>query len=141
MSIRKATLADHKAIKHLLEQLEYPATPDLIKNRMEAMLHHPDQQILVYEDQGKIVGFISLHFIPQIALAGDFAVISYFAVDETARSLGIGKALEEYAVKIATDRKCDRIHVHCHSRRTDAHRFYERQGYEESPKYFIKSLL
>jgi hypothetical protein len=28
--------------------------------------------------------------------------------------------------------------VHCHSRRTVAHQFYERQGYHESPKYFVK---
>ena len=36
------------------------------------------------------------------------------------------------------ERGCDRIEVHCHERRVDAHRFYYRQGYEESPKYLMK---
>jgi GNAT superfamily N-acetyltransferase len=48
--------------------------------------------------------------------------------------------MEEYVVMLAKERGCDRIEVHCHSRRTDAHRFYSRQGYEESPKYLMKRL-
>ena len=32
----------------------------------------------------------------------------------------------------------DRMEVHCHSKRTNAHSFYARRGYEESPKYFLK---
>jgi GNAT superfamily N-acetyltransferase len=48
--------------------------------------------------------------------------------------------METHVSTLARERSCDRIEVHCHSRRTDAHRFYERQGYEESPKYFTKSL-
>ncbi|MCU0565674.1 MAG: GNAT family N-acetyltransferase [Oculatellaceae cyanobacterium Prado106] len=61
-------------------------------------------------------------------------------MDETYRSLGIGKALEEKAEELARNRGCDRLEVHCHSRRVDAHRFYLRQGYEESPKYFFKAI-
>lgn len=30
--------------------------------------------------------------------------------------------------------------LHCHSRRKQAHKFYNRQGYAESPKYLIKML-
>ena len=87
-----------------------------------------------------ILGFLSLHFIPQIALEADFARISYFAVDNDARSNGIGRQLEETATRLARDRGCELIEVHCHSRRTRAHDFYRRQGYEESPKYLIKRL-
>jgi len=89
---------------------------------------------------GRILGFISLHFIPQIALEGDFARISYFAVHERARGGGIGQALEEYCVKLARERGCELIEVHCHTRRERAHAFYYRQVYEESPKYLIKRL-
>jgi hypothetical protein len=32
------------------------------------------------------------------------------------------------------------MEVHCHSRRSEAHRFYARQGYIESPKYLMKML-
>ncbi|MFD2838943.1 GNAT family N-acetyltransferase [Azotobacter vinelandii] len=65
----------------------------------------------------------------------------FFCVDEASRGSGVGAALESYATELAIARGCDRMEVHCHSRRTDAHRFfYHRQGYEESPKYLIKSL-
>ena len=55
------------------------------------------------------------------------------------RGSGVGRALEEAAAALALGRGCDRIEVHCHERRADAHRFYYRQGYEESPKYLMKS--
>jgi len=89
---------------------------------------------------GGVVAFISVNFITQLALEGDIARISYFAVDKSARGEGIGAQMEAYCEQMARSRKCDRIEVHCHLRRKDAHRFYERQGYTDSPKYLIKSL-
>ena len=138
--IRPATPADAPAIITLLTQLGYPGTADFLPQKLLKMLEHPDEILLVAEIENQVVAFISFHIIPQIALAGDFARISYFAVDAHARSLGIGKAIEEHCTALARQRHCDRIEVHCHSRRTDAHRFYFRQGYEESPKYLIKKL-
>ncbi|MCX7709908.1 MAG: GNAT family N-acetyltransferase [Clostridia bacterium] len=140
MGIRKARLDDWQEIKALLDQLDYPNTDTFIKEKIEKLLDHPDEELLVYVDKNKAVAFISLHFIPQIALKGDFARISYFAVDVSVRSHGIGREIEEYCVELAKARGCDRIEVHCHSRRTAAHRFYIRQGFTESPKYFMKRL-
>ncbi|SDP25530.1 Ribosomal protein S18 acetylase RimI [Mucilaginibacter sp. OK268] len=140
MSIRKATLADHPAICKLLEQLGYPGTESYLPQNLEVVLSQPLSTVLVYELNGVVAGFIAFDFIPQLTTRGDYARISCFAVNESARGNGIGNALEEHFTKLATERKCDRIEVHCHSRRVDAHRFYERQGYEESPKYFIKML-
>ncbi|AHB70531.1 hypothetical protein P262_03037 [Cronobacter malonaticus] len=61
-------------------------------------------------------------------------------MSSNARSKGIGRLLESEGETLARARGCDRIEVHCHSRRSDAHRFYYRQGYTESPKYLCKSL-
>ncbi|WP_419699144.1 GNAT family N-acetyltransferase [Mucilaginibacter sp. NFX135] len=140
MSIRKATLADHTAISKLLQQLGYPGAESYLLRNLEVMLSQPLSTVLVYELDGAAAGFIAFDFIPQLTTRGDYARISCFAVDEGARSKGIGNALEEHFTQLATERKCDRIEVHCHSRRIAAHRFYERQGYVESPKYFIKML-
>lgn len=87
-----------------------------------------------------VVGVIGLHFISQLADLGDYCRITYFCVSPHCRSQGTGAALEAQAVDLARARGCDRIEVHCHSRRTQAHQFYYRQGYTESPKYLIKSL-
>lgn len=140
MGIRGAVTGDWKSISVLLNQLGYPDTERFIKDKLEKMLAHPDEEILVYERDGVVAAFVSLHYIPQIGFAGDIARISYFAVDEPVRSKGIGKEIEEYCIEVARRRGCDRIEVHCHARRVDAHRFYERQGYQESPKYFVKEI-
>jgi N-acetylglutamate synthase-like GNAT family acetyltransferase len=140
MGIRDAKITDWKAIKELLKQLDYPDTDLFLQDKIKTLLDHPDEKLLVYEYDKKVVALISIHFIPQLALKGDFARISYLAVDNEFRSKGIGHELEDYCVSLAKDRKCDRIEVHCHSRRLDAHRFYYRQKFIESPKYFIKKL-
>ncbi|WP_183562602.1 GNAT family N-acetyltransferase [Mucilaginibacter sp. SP1R1] len=140
MGIRKATLADQPAISNLLDQLGYPGTEIFLLQNMTVMLNQPSSAVLVYELDETVAGFIAIDFIPQLATKGDFARISCFAVDAAARSKGIGNILEEYCTQLANDRNCDRMEVHCHSRRVDAHRFYERQGYEESPKYFRKMI-
>ena len=140
MSIRPAILSDAAGISRLLTQLEYPGTEDFLESRLAAMLRDPAETLLVWAEDQVILGFLSLHFIPQIALRGDFARISYFAVDNDARSLGIGRKLEEMATQLAKERGCALMEVHCHTRRTRAHKFYAQQGWTESPKYLIKRL-
>ena len=140
MGIRRANIKDWKAISELLGQLDYLDTETFIKNKIERLITHPDEELLVYEDNERVIAFISMHYIPQIALMGDFARISYFAVDLTSRGKRIGQEIEEFCTELAKKRNCDRLEVHCHSRRIDAHRFYSRQGYSESPKYFIKKI-
>jgi GNAT superfamily N-acetyltransferase len=143
----------------LLTQLEYPGTAAFIQSKLERMLNDPAETLLVWaepsappeppparsgqpapSEPSTILGFLSLHFIPQIALRGDFARISYFAVDDEARSHGIGRQLEETATRLAIESGCELMEVHCHTRRTRAHEFYARQGWTESPKYLIKKL-
>lgn len=140
MQIREARIGDGKAIAALLAALDYPAAEGFVETRIEQQLKHHDARLLVAVEEGEILGFISLHFIPQLALSGDFCRISYFCVGEASRSRGVGSSLEEAAVALARGRGCDRIEVHCHARRELAHRFYHRQGYAESPKYLLKLL-
>nr|WP_068889208.1 GNAT family N-acetyltransferase [Pedobacter panaciterrae] len=140
MNIRKAEFKDAGAIQILLEQLGYAAEVGFIEKRLEYLSKSSDHCDFVYELDGKVLGFISLHFIPQIAFEEDYMVISYFVVDDNSRSMGIGKALEEYSTLLAVERKCKRILVHSNARRADAHRFYLRQGFIEYPKDFVKFL-
>lgn len=100
----------------------------------------PDEELIIGERGGEVVAVLSIHFIPQLAVAGDFARISYLCVDESVRSMGIGRQLERYCEQAARSRGCDRIEVHSHSRRIRTHQFYAKQGYIESPKYLIKKL-
>ncbi len=140
MGIRTANVEDWQEISLLLNQLDYPDTDTFIKEKIETLLIDPNEELLVYEEDKGVIALISIHFIPQLAVKGDFARISYFTVDTNIRSKGIGFKIEEYCTNLAKKRNCDRIEVHCHSRRIDAHRFYIRQGFTEFPKYFVKML-
>lgn len=137
--IRPAAPGDGPAISRLLTQLGYPDTAPFLETRLAAMLKDPAEVLLVW-DEPPVAGFLSLHFFPMIGVGKDFAHISYLVVDDNTRSKGIGRGLEETVTYLARERGCDRIVVHCHSRRTRAHSFYTRQGYIESPKYLIKKL-
>jgi GNAT superfamily N-acetyltransferase len=139
--IRRARLSDASEIGCLLRQLGYPVAPGLVHRQMIALLNDQNEDLLVAEaDDTKVIAFLAMHCVPQIAVEGGFARISYLCVDKEMQSKGIGKELEREACRLASGRGCDRIELHCHARRTDAHGFYASQGYTESPKYFVKSL-
>jgi len=140
MKIRTATLNDLPTIQQLLRELEYEMDASSLFIKMQHMLRDNDESLIVCEEDGHVIAFMSIHYIPQIALQGDFARISYFSVLPPAQNKGVGKLMEEYCTALAVKRSCDRIELHCHERREGAHRFYERQGYAESPKYFIKMI-
>lgn len=140
IEIKDARLEDAAAIAALLTALDYPGTESFIAAKVALQLQHPDARLLVAVEGNSVLGVMSLHFIPQIALAGDFCRISYLCVDGEARSKGIGALFEQRAEQLARERGCDRIELHCHARRVLAHKFYFRQGYEESPKYLMKML-
>ncbi|MGP8332365.1 GNAT family N-acetyltransferase [Serratia sp. CY43514] len=135
MEIRTARLSDRHAIAELMAALDYPGTEAFLTQRMHQLLAHPDEALLVAEQ-----GVLSLHFLPQLALAGDIGRISYFCVDERARGAGVGRRLLAAGETLAHRRGCDRLEVHCHSRRERAHAFYRCEGFVEAPKYFAKLL-
>ncbi|KAB8313381.1 GNAT family N-acetyltransferase [Erwinia endophytica] len=118
----------------------YNNTEVFIARRLAQLIADPTEQLLIAEHDSTVLGFLSLHFIPQLALAGDFARVSYFCIAEGARSNGVGQHMLQHAERLARERGCDRMEVHCHERRSKAHAFYAREGYRESPRYLIKDL-
>ncbi|MDQ0971447.1 N-acetylglutamate synthase-like GNAT family acetyltransferase [Neobacillus niacini] len=129
MGIRKAKVDDWKQISLLLNQLDYPDTKPFIKEKVEILLMDPNEVLLVFEEDQSVIALISVHFIPQLAVKGDFARISYFAVDKNIRSKGIGRKIEEYCTYLAIKRNCDRIEVHC-----------RRQFYQLLQGYILPSI-
>ncbi|MGC8423454.1 GNAT family N-acetyltransferase [Mixta calida] len=140
MNIRPAQPEDRFALISLLNELGYGNTDSFMDRRLCQLTDHPDEVLLVAEDRQTVLGFLSLHFIPQLALEGDFARISYFCIAEGERSKGLGQHLLQYAEQLARERGCDRLEVHCHEKRIKANQFYARENYIESPRYLIKQL-
>lgn len=141
MPIRNANYHDAPTIKTLLETLGYKTTCSIIVNQLEIMFGRDDHHVFVYEIEKEVVGFVSVHYLPELAIDGCLAVITYLSVDETVKDAGIAQALERYVTEQAKSKKCERIQVHCLDWRTPTHHFYMQQGYSEYPKYFTKKLF
>lgn len=140
MPIRNIKLTDAQAIRNMLEQLGYPLSIEQINEKLALLLNSPNDIVYVYEDDKKVVGFITLHFSIQLAFEGSFCEIGYFVVDSNVRSKGIGRMLEEKACQVAIAQGCSQINVFSMIHRADAHRFYQRHGYTQIEKFFNKEL-
>jgi GNAT superfamily N-acetyltransferase len=140
MKIRLAEANDSFALSALLAELGYENTEGFIERRLAQLIDDQTEELLVAVYGNTVLGFLSLHFIPQLALAGDFARVSYFCVAEGERSKGAGQKLLQHAEQVAKQRGCDRMEVHCNAHRIKANAFYVREGYSESPRYLIKDL-
>jgi len=131
---------DAPAIKLLLEALGYAASTSILVGQLANDFDQGDHQVWVFELKKEVVGFIAVHFLPQLAFDGGVAIISYLSVDESIRTVDIAAVLEKHVAVQARARKCERIQVHCLDWRTPAHQFYLNQGYTEYPKYFTKRI-
>src|SRR5271163_1117166 len=151
-TVRLGTTDDADTFCPLLASLGYPTDPIALKERISRILQTPDAVLLVaaHQTTDAVGGLLSIQFIPQLGLAGDVCHICFFVVAENLHRAGIGKLLESTAEELSRKRGCDRMvslvpefpliveEVHCHERRVGAHRFYEKQGYSDSPKFFFK---
>jgi N-acetylglutamate synthase-like GNAT family acetyltransferase len=141
MKIRNATYHDAPAIKSLMGALGYKTTTSLLVDQIERFFGRNDHHIFICELNKEVVGFISIHYMPQLAFNGELVFISYLSVDESVKNHGVDKALEEYASKEACKRKCDRIQVHFQDWRATDQQFFQQQGYQAYPKFYTKRLV
>ena len=109
--IRSATVQDACTFSSLLASLGYPSEPSFLRSRISVILKNPDAVLIVAvsESSDKVVGLLSMHFIPQLGLQGDVARIGFLVVDETHHRDGIGSMSESHAEKLSRDRGCDRM--------------------------------
>jgi N-acetylglutamate synthase-like GNAT family acetyltransferase len=138
-TIRDARPDDADAIARLLGQLGYPTEPAAVPARLERLRIVGDR-LVVAELDGEVVGLAQLHVSPTMALERPAAKIDGIVVDESCRGRGIGRALIEAMEAEARARGCPLLYLTTATRRTEAHEFYLRVGFEETGKRFGKSL-
>ena len=140
MVVRDATIADAPALAPLLGELGYPAAIDALASRLRRMLGRDDQRVLVAEREGAALGLLALHVFPVLAYDRDLAMIMALVVTESARGLGVGRALIERAEAIGKSLGASRLMVTTHVRRADAHVFYERLGFEFTGRRYVRAI-
>ena len=90
-------------------------------------------RLTVAELDGAVVGCLQMTFIPGLSNQGaDLALIEGVRVDTALRSQGLGAQLIAHALEQARARGCQAVELFTHKSRADAHRFYDRLGFEQS---------
>jgi len=141
--IRQDAKKDIPTLLELYKQLSLE--PDKYQKAHEAeclkvlkqMKKYPNAELLVAEDDGKVVGTAFLAVLPAFAHGTKlFAVIEYVVVDEKVRSKGIGKALMDYCKERAKAAGAYKIMLASSKQRTRAHKFYREMGFKEDALSF-----
>jgi GNAT superfamily N-acetyltransferase len=142
--VRLAGPADFDPVSALLEELGRPAVTDrdACLAVYERDLADPEaQHLLAEDDDGRIVGFCSLHFRPRLNQTSPQAWVPDLIVTEDARSMKVGHALLSEAVKRARERGCHHFTLESAHWREDAHRFYANFGLSDDGLSFGEALL
>jgi GNAT superfamily N-acetyltransferase len=140
VTVREATAADVTELSVLLAQLGYSTPPPSVAERLSSLSTGGLTRILVADAGAGAIGFLALTRMDILPYPEPLARITALCVEESSRSAGVGKALEERAAEVARGWGCGKIEVTSSRRRLRAHAFYERHGYEETHRCFVKRL-
>jgi GNAT superfamily N-acetyltransferase len=100
---------------------------------LRAIQAEPNSRQLVAVEAGRVVGCFQLSFLPGLSRQGSWrAQIEAVRVARERRDGGIGAAMMRWAVEQARHRGCSLVQLTTDKRRSDAHRFYRRLGFEAS---------
>ncbi|MEI8025776.1 MAG: GNAT family N-acetyltransferase [Pseudomonadota bacterium] len=93
----------------------------------------PNQSLMVAETNGEVIGTFQLSFLTYLQGGGqeDCQIESVFIAVKW-RGKGIGSHMMKWAIEAAKNRNCRRLQLTTHKKRKNAHRFYERLGFELS---------
>ena len=129
--VRPAGPDDCPALERLIRQLGYEEGGDDIAARLAPMIE-ASRLVLVAEVERQVVGCLSTSVMPVLHRPRPVGRISMMVVDEGRRGLGIGAELVRAAETALVEMGCGLIEVTSNLARTDAHRFYERLGYQKT---------
>ena len=140
VKIRNACLDDSSAIASLMSQLGYPTSSDEMKERLSAILSDSDYMTFVAEYRKEVVGVIGVGVNRYYEKNGTYGRLLALVVDEKLKGHGIGASLVTEGERWLKEREVSSIVVNSGKQRSDAHRFYERLGYEGTGLRFVKLL-
>src|SRR5262245_24322793 len=139
--VRQAQVGDAARIANLLTQLGYPTGTDDVPARLSRMTDGDRAAVFVGERSGAVVGVATTHIVSVLNRSHDVAWLTALVVDESIRGSGVGRALVESVEAFARQNGCEWLSVTSHERRTDAHAFYQRIGFDHTGRRFGKALM
>ncbi|MBT2367207.1 GNAT family N-acetyltransferase [Streptomyces sp. ISL-10] len=147
LHIRPAVADDIPAIVALLAddplgaQRESPDDLSPYTAAFERLAADPHQHPTVAVCDGRIVGTLQLTIIPGLSRRGATrSIIEAVRIHADERGIGLGTQLIKWAVEESRSLGCQLVQLTSDATRPDAHRFYQRLGFEPSHVGFKLSL-
>jgi GNAT superfamily N-acetyltransferase len=143
MLVRSAVREDLPRIVEILSDDDLAASPErpglpldpAYVEAFEAIERDPNNGVYVAELGGQIVGTFHMLFIRQVSNRGRLiAQVESVVVAKSARSRGVGTAMMGWVIAEARRRDCLRVQLTTNVARIDAHRFYDRLGFQTTHK-------
>ncbi len=142
LELRRAEPSDLAAVLRLIVDDQISSSresQDLepYKAAFERIDADPAQLLVVAVAGDEVVGTLQLTLIPGLSRVGALrAQVEAVRVQGDQRGRGIGEAMLRWAVDEARRRGCAIVQLTTDKRRTDAHRFYARLGFDASHEGF-----
>jgi GNAT superfamily N-acetyltransferase len=147
MNIRTARESDIPGLLDLIEELMLPPgsrppsyTREAGLEGLRAAFESDAAAVLVAEDGEGIVGLATLYETFTAVRYGKRCWLQDLVVTARRRSEGVGKALLDAATSWARGRGCTHLMLDSGIARTDAHRFYRREGMDQHSITFERRL-
>lgn len=121
-------------------ELGYDVSCEDLKARILQMQKDKNYVILTAAHEEKVVGFIGLQICLAFEIEGKAMRIIALAVARHSQGQGIGSALIQEAEKYANENNISIISVNSGLKRTEAHRFYEKQSFYKKGYSFCKRI-
>ncbi|MEU6080324.1 GNAT family N-acetyltransferase [Streptomyces sp. NPDC047108] len=103
------------------------------RRAFERLADDPNQRLVVAIRDGRAVGTLQLTLIPGLSRRGATrSLIEAVRVHADERGSGLGTRLIEWAVEESRRQDCQLVQLTSDATRIEAHRFYERLGFEAS---------
>ena len=139
--IRPATRDDLPAIVELLaddplgqtrEDTSEP-TASCYTSAFAALEADPNNELVVMEREGAVLGCLQLTYIPGLSRKGAWrAQIESVRIASSLRGEGLGRRLFEWAIARAREKNCALVQLTTDKARPEALRFYESLGFQAS---------
>jgi GNAT superfamily N-acetyltransferase len=130
VAVREMLPMDAAAVAELTTQLGYAASTTDIRRRYDFINGREDARLFVAQQAGgSVIGWIHVQRT-NLLEADPRAEIWGLVVAESARRIGVGRLLIHAAEEWALDRGLKVMALRSNNLRLDAHKFYERLGYE-----------
>ena len=138
MQIREMTLKElepiYEVLKQLRTQLSYKEFEDLIYD-----MRYMEYKMLGLLERGELITYAGVAVQTNLYHKRHLYVYD-LVTDKKYRGRGNGKEMLEYLVDYAKTAMCENIVLSSGFAREDAHKFYEKYGYEKKSFVFLKVL-